>query len=110
MSTADRRAFARCSAIALLGLALSAFPSCDREASQVQEPICRVNQFRLCPADCRAVEQCIEPGPHWGPCSCAVLDASYAVDSAAPDAGDAASEAPDAGDADADGRRDAADG
>ncbi len=77
--------------LALLGLASLFFSACEEDVTNVPEPICHVNQFRLCPADCgRAVEQCIEPGPHWGPCSCVVLDASYSVDSAAPDASDAA--------------------
>jgi hypothetical protein len=63
------------------------------------EPICQLNQFRRCEADCgRGVEQCIEPGPRWSDCACTVLDG-------APPVGDAAgldSGGQDASDAEAD--------
>jgi hypothetical protein len=99
--------------LGLLGLVTLVFSACEREVTQVPAPVCHVNQFRLCPADCgRAVEQCIEPGPHWGPCSCVVLDASYSVDAAVTDAADGSDAgAADAKDATADvTARDAADG
>ncbi len=66
---------------------------CESEPVAAPAPECTPNSFRACEtdADCRGVQQCVEPG-NWSICSCALIDGSFA--DAAPDAtpADAASE------------------
>jgi hypothetical protein len=83
----------RRAAIAVSATVLLVFVGCERELLPVEEPTCRVNQFRRCDHECgRGVEQCIEPGV-WTACACTVLDAGSRPDARpvrdAADAGDA---------------------
>ncbi len=54
------------------------------------ELACTPGAFRACAHPCgHGIEQCLESGMAWTPCSCVILDASLPVGDAGPEAGGA---------------------
>ena len=85
------RRYLLASALGLLSSGVAG--ACSSPAAPAPTPACHLFQFRACKVPCgRGVQQCLASGI-WGPCSCVVDDASYASDTDAENALDAAGEA-----------------